>query len=208
MPPLTVHVGVVAPLLRANIDTDALIPSREMRRVSKEGLADGLFANWRYTDPASRIPDPDFVLNRPERAGASILLGGPNFGCGSSREYAVWALVEFGIRVIVAPEFSPIFHKNCVANGVLPARVPMAAVRKLAAWSDHDPQRRRLTVNLPETTITGAGGQFHFELPRTHRLRLQQGLDDISLTDAKSTAIEAFESKRFAAQPWVKLPAN
>ena len=206
MEPLTVHVGVAAPLLRANVDTDAIIPSREMRRVSKRGLADGLFANWRYLDPERRVPDPDFVLNRPERTGASILLGGPNFGCGSSREYAVWALEEFGIRVIVAPDFNPIFHKNCVANGILPASVPLPGIRELAAWSDSDPQRKRLTVDLPAATIAGGRRSIGFELALTHRLRLQRGRDEISLTDTRTPAIEAFERDRFAAHPWARLP--
>ncbi len=206
MEPLTIHVGVAAPLLRANVDTDAIIPSREMRRVSKRGLAQGLFANWRYLDPERRVPNPDFVLNRPERAGASILLGGPNFGCGSSREYAVWALDEFGIRVIVAPDFNPIFQKNCVANGVLPACTPLAAIRELVAWSDSDPQRNCLTVDLPGGTIAGGSSPVSFDLALAQRLRLQRGLDEISLTDTRTAAIDAFEGDRFAAHPWVRLP--
>ena len=199
------HTGVVAPLLRANIDTDAIIPSREMRRVSRQGLGEGLFANWRYLDPEFRRPNPDFVLNRPERAGSSILLGGPNFGCGSSREYAVWALDEFGIRVIVAPDFSPIFHKNCVANGLLPARLPFPAIRELAAWTDRDPQGNRLEVDLRNARITGDGRPVGFNLPRGDRVRLLRGLDDIALTDTRASAIDTFERKRFAAHPWARL---
>ncbi|MCY3706018.1 MAG: 3-isopropylmalate dehydratase small subunit [Gammaproteobacteria bacterium] len=206
MESLTVHAGVVAPLLRANIDTDAIIPSREMRRVSRQGLGEGLFANWRYLDPESRRPNPDFVLNRPERAGASILLGGPNFGCGSSREYAVWALDEFGIRVIVAPGFSPIFHKNCVANGLLPARLPFPALQELAAWTDRDPQGNRLEVDLRTTRITGGGPPVPFDVSAGDRVRLLRGLDDIALTDTRAVVIEAFERDRFAAHPWVSLP--
>ena len=206
MEPLTVHTGVAAPLLRANVDTDAIIPSREMRRVSRRGLADGLFANWRYLDPEQRSPNPDFVLNQPRRAGASILLGGPNFGCGSSREYAVWALHEFGIRVIVAPHFGPIFHKNCVANGLLPACVPLPAIRELAAWTDRNPQGNRLTVDLRAVRITGGGTVVSFDISRGHRGRLLRGLDDVALTDSRAAAIEAFERERFAAHPWVRLP--
>ena len=123
MQPFAAHCGVAAPLLRSNVDTDAIIPSREMGRVSKRGLSIGLFANWRYADPRARIPNPEFVLNQPAYAGASILLGGDNFGCGSSREHAVWALAEFGIRAILAPSFGAIFQKNCIANGLLPARL-------------------------------------------------------------------------------------
>lgn len=205
MEPLEVHQGVAAPLLRANVDTDAIMPSREMRRVSRSGLADGLFANWRYLDPERRMPDPDFILNHPQRSGASILLGGPNFGCGSSREFAVWALVEFGIAVIIAPDFSPIFQKNCVANGLLPAQVPRSDIRTLAAWSDRDPQRHQLTVNLRDSVIEGAGVRVPFAIPQGQRRRLLRGLDDIALTDQRTAQIDAFEERRFAAQPWVRL---
>ena len=205
MEPLEIHRGVVAPLLRANVDTDAIMPSREMRRVSRSGLADGLFANWRYLDPERRTPNPDFILNHPHRSGASILLGGPNFGCGSSREFAVWALAEFGIRVIIAPDFNPIFQKNCVANGLLPAPAPLSDVQSLAAWSDQDPQRRQLTVNLRDRVIEGAGRRIAFTIAQGQRLRLLHGLDDIALTDQCTAAIEAFERQRFAEQPWVRL---
>ena len=205
MEPLEVHEGVAAPLLRANVDTDAIIPSREMRRVSRSGLADGLFANWRYLDVERRVPNRDFILNHPERAGASILLGGPNFGCGSSREFAVWALAEFGIRVIIAPDFNPIFQKNCVANGLLPAQAPLSDIRALAAWSDQDPQRNRLTANLYAMQIEGADSRVTFAIAPGQRMRLLRGLDDIALTDQRAAAVDAFEAERFAAQPWVRL---
>ncbi|MDZ4374483.1 MAG: 3-isopropylmalate dehydratase small subunit, partial [Phenylobacterium sp.] len=120
MDPLVTVTAVAAPLLRANVDTDAIIPSREMRTVSKTGLADGLFAGWRYTEVGGREPNPAFALNQPAYADAAILLGGPNFGCGSSREHAVWALHEFGFRAVIAPSFSPIFQNNCVRNGIAP----------------------------------------------------------------------------------------
>ena len=216
MAPLIVHRGVAAPLLRANIDTDAIIPSREMRRVSRSGLAAGLFANWRYLnpelgpehgrelDPERRVPDPDFVLNRPERAGASILLCGPNFGCGSSREHAVWALDEFGIRVVVAPDFSPIFRKNCVANGLLPAAAPLPAIRELARWSDVDPPGRLLTVDLRAREIRGGGAPVRFDIAPGQRMRLLRGLDDIALTRTRSARVDAFEERRFAEHPWVR----
>ena len=181
------------------------MPSREMRRVSRSGLADGLFANWRYLDPDRRVPNPEFILNHPERVGASILLGGPNFGCGSSREFAVWALVEFGIAVIIAPDFNPIFQKNCVANGLLPAQASLAEVRTLAAWTDRDPQRNQLTANLRESVIESGDARIPFAIARSQRMRLLQGLDDIALTDRRAAAIDAFEAERFAAQPWVRL---
>ena len=205
---LTVHTGVAAPLLRANVDTDAIIPSREMRHVSRSGLGDGLFANWRYLDPEKRVPDPAFVLNRPDRGGASILLGGPNFGCGSSREHAVWALDEFGIRVVVAPDFNPIFRKNCVANGVLPACVPLVSIRELAAWTDQDPQGNRLRVDLRASEIVGGGAPVAFEIAAGHRTRLLRGLDDIATTRTRSVEIDAFEQAHFAAHPWVRLSAG
>ena len=205
MQALVVHTGIVAPLLRANVDTDAIIPSREMRHVSRSGLAQGLFANWRYLDSDKRVPDPAFILNHPDRAGASVLLGGPNFGCGSSREHAVWALAEFGIRVIIAPDFSPIFRKNCVANGLLPACVPLPAIRQLAAWTDEDPQGHRLTIDLETCRIVAGGAPVPFEIPRAPRTRLLRGLDDIAMTRTRAAEIDAFERARFAAQPWLRL---
>src|SRR5450631_3947374 len=128
----TTLTAIAAPLLRINIDTDAIIPSREMKKVSKVGLADGLFAGWRYRTPGSREENPDFVLNREPYRRARILLSGMNFGCGSSREHAVWALHEWGIRSIIAPSFGAIFHGNCVRNGILPVVLDNALVEQLA----------------------------------------------------------------------------
>ena len=143
-----VLTAVAAPLIRANVDTDAIIPSREMRTVAKSGLADGLFAGWRYHEIGGREPDPDFVLNRPAYAGAQILLSGENFGCGSSREHAVWALLEYGIRAVLAPSFAPIFRSNCIRNGILPVCLSAATVAGLAAAVAVDPPGRRVTVDL------------------------------------------------------------
>src|SRR5690349_19777158 len=140
MEPLVTLTAVAAPLLRANVDTDAIIPSREMRTVSKSGLADGLFAGWRYTAVGGRDPNPDFPLNQPVYAGARILLGGENFGCGSSREHAVWALHEYGFRAVIAPSFSPIFQNNCVRNGVAPVELPAASIEAIADYVGEDPQ--------------------------------------------------------------------
>ena len=206
MEPFTRHTGVAAPLLKANIDTDAIIPSREMRRVSRDGLAEGLFANWRYADAGARRPDPTFVLNQAAYADASILLGGVNFGCGSSREYAVWALAEFGIRVVVAPSFGAIFQKNCIANGVVPAVVAEGGVRALARWVEADPARHRLTVDLVEATIHAGAGRTPFAIAEAHRFRLIEGLDPIRYTLERADAIAEFERARFAAHPWVRLP--
>ncbi len=150
-----VLTGVAAPLLRANVDTDAIIPSREMKSVSKHGLADGLFAGWRYLAIGGREPDPGFVLNQPAYAGTSILLAGENFGCGSSREHAVWALDEYGIRAVIAPSFAPIFQGNCVRNGLLPVRLDAGAVARLAEAVAPDPQHRPVTVDLVRLRVSG-----------------------------------------------------
>ena len=159
----TVHEGVAAPLVRANIDTDAIIPSREMKRVSKEGLGEGLFANWRYSDPAKRIEDPDFILNREGYREATILIAGDNFGCGSSREHAVWALVDYGFRAIIAPSFGSIFYGNCVRNGILPIRIESEVVEQLATDTATRPES--LVVDLPRQTVsTPAGSNHTFEL--------------------------------------------
>ena len=139
MEPFRQHQGVAAPMLRANIDTDAIIPSREMKRVSKTGLSVGMFADERYLGTGTRELNPDFVLNRPAYAGTSILLAGPNFGCGSSREHAVWALKEYGVRAVIASSFGTIFANNCIRNGLLPLVLEAQAVGVLAAWVDENP---------------------------------------------------------------------
>ena len=154
MEKFTTHTGVAAALLRSNIDTDAIIPSREMKTVSKTGLAGGLFAGWRYVQ--AREPEPDFVLNRPEQRGSSILLAGLNFGCGSSREHAGWALKEYGIRAIIAPSFGAIFAGNCVRNGLLPVVLKPEEVQALmeeAKGGNHV-----VTVDLEAQTVVSPSG--------------------------------------------------
>ncbi|MDE0364174.1 MAG: 3-isopropylmalate dehydratase small subunit [Gammaproteobacteria bacterium] len=205
MQPFRCHRGIAAPLLQANIDTDAIIPSREMRQVSRKGLSSGLFSNWRYTDAAARHPDPLFVLNRPAYANATILLCGSNFGCGSSREFAVWALAEFGIRVIVAPSFGAIFQKNCIANGVLSAIVPDAAVKELARWVEDDPPSRLLTVDLATGLIGSGLGETPFEIAEADRARLLRGVDPVTHTLTHADAIRAFEKQRFEKHPWARV---
>ena len=205
MRPFTQHRGVAAPLLQANIDTDAIIPSREMRRVSKRGLSIGLFANWRYADSSARTPARDFVLNQPAYAGASILLCGPNFGCGSSREHAVWALAEFGIRALAAPSFGAIFQKNCVANGLLPAVLPEAQIRAAADWVAASPQNNQPTLDLTTGTMTAAGRPIPFSIRPADRTKLLQGLDPITHSLTQKDQIDAFEDARFKAFPWVQL---
>ncbi|MFO0333732.1 MAG: 3-isopropylmalate dehydratase small subunit [Gammaproteobacteria bacterium] len=204
MEPLRELTAVAAPLLRDNVDTDAIIPSREMKTVSKTGLADGLFAGWRYTAIGGREPDPSFVLNRPAYAGARILLGGVNFGCGSSREHAVWALHEYGFRAVVAPTFAPIFASNCIRNGVVPARVALEHVRELAAAVERDPVANAVTVDLEAKTVSAPGaGPYAFAIDDEAREMLLNGWDAIDLTLKYRPAIEAFVVRDRAERPWI-----
>ena len=209
MEPLREITAVAAPMLRDNIDTDAIIPSREMKSVSKTGLADGLFAGWRYTTIGGREPDPAFVLNQAAYAGARILLGGANFGCGSSREHAVWALHEYGIRAIIAPSFAPIFASNCVRNGLAPVRLPVEAVASLARHVEPDPQARRLTVDVARGEVRadgeGAALRHPFTLDAESRDMLLEGLDAIDLTLKHRADIDAFLAADRAARPWIYL---
>jgi 3-isopropylmalate/(R)-2-methylmalate dehydratase small subunit len=200
--------AVCAPLVRANVDTDAIIPSREMKTVSKTGLADGLFAGWRYTEIGGREPDPEFVLNKAEYAGTRILLGGENFGCGSSREHAVWALHEYGIRAVVAPTFAPIFAANCVRNGLVPARLPLDQVRALQAVVEASPATHRVTVDLVARTVSAPGvGPFAFEIEDEPREMLLEGMDAIDLTLKHRAAIDAFHARDRRDRPWIYLAA-
>lgn len=197
MTPFTTLTSHAVPLLRDNIDTDAIIPSREMKSVSKHGLADGLFAGWRYTTLGGRDPDPGFVLNDPAYAGAGILLGGGNFGCGSSREHAAWALAEYGFRAIVAPSFNPIFRGNCVRNGIVPIELPSAPLAQA-------PQP--LTIDLQAQTVTDAAGAIYpFAIEDEAKAMLIGGLDAIDLTLQRRDRIEAFRAADRANRPWVYL---
>ena len=200
------HTGVAAPLLRINVDTDAIIPSREMKRVSKEGLGEGLFAGWRYLAQGARDPNPEFVLNKPDYAGASIILSGDNFGCGSSREHAVWALKEYGIRAIIAPGFGAIFANNCIRNGLLPIVLPDEAVKALAASVEKDPQTNKIHIDLEKKQVTGPGGKvYDFNIEDGPRDMLLQGLDVIGLTLRHKADIDAFKAKDRLARPWIYL---
>lgn len=192
--------AMAAPLVRDNIDTDAIIPSREIKRVGKTGLAEGLFAGWRYL-AGGREPNPDFVLNDAAYAGAAILIGGSNFGCGSSREHAVWALAEYGFRAILAPSFAPIFFDNCLNNGLLAARLPAERIRLIAA---HTPAP--LTLDLERCEVTGAGfGALAFSIEPHARARLLDGLDAIDFTLRSSAAIDDFRAADRTRRPWAYL---
>lgn len=206
MEPFTLLTAVAMPLLRTNVDTDAIIPSREMKSASKTGLAEGLFAGWRYTAIGSREPDQGFVLNDPAYRGAKILLSGENFGCGSSREHAVWALHEYGFRCVIAPSFSPIFQSNCIRNGVLPVRLPASTVENLADTVSVDPGTQMLIVDLPGQRVTTHGGTiFEFEIDALSKEMLLSGLDEIDLTLSQSESIRAFLDKDRVRRPWIYL---
>ncbi len=191
--PFTILTSIAAPLLRDNVDTDAIIPSREMRSTGKTGLADGLFAPWRYLDVDARVPNPEFVLNRPEFANAQILLGGANFGCGSSREHAVWALGEWGIRCVIAESFAPIFRGNCVRNGLLPIELGTPVPSE---WGGAE-----VAIDLTAQTVAGT----HFEIEPEAKAMLFESLDVIDLTLKSRDTIAAWTAADRRARPWVYL---
>ena len=206
--PVREVLSVAAPLIRSNVDTDAIIPSREMKSVSKRGLAEGLFAGWRYTTVGGREPNPSFVLNQSRYAGARILLGGENFGCGSSREHAVWALHEYGIRAVIAPSFSPIFFGNCVRNGIVPIRLSAKDIAIIAEWIDVDPQARLLKVNVAQLSVEAdESARWSFELDIESRDMLLEGLDAIDLTLKNKSEIDTFLARDAVSRPWIyQLP--
>jgi 3-isopropylmalate/(R)-2-methylmalate dehydratase small subunit len=197
------HQGVAAPLLRGNVDTDAIIPSREMKRVSKLGLGEGLFAGWRYLSQGGRNINPEFVLNRAGYRDASILLSGPNFGCGSSREHAVWALKEYGIRAIIAPGFGAIFANNCVRNGLLPLVLEDVSIKKIADWVALAPTQNQVLIDLPAQRVCAAGDHFEFEVEQGAKRMLVEGLDAIALTQTRWHVIEAYHQQRQKSRPWL-----
>jgi 3-isopropylmalate/(R)-2-methylmalate dehydratase small subunit len=193
--PFVVHSGRVAALPRANVDTDQIIPKQFLKRIERTGFGPALFYDWRYLPDGS--PDPTFELNAPKARGATLLLAGQNFGCGSSREHAPWALAQYGFRAILAPSFADIFHGNCCQNGLLPVTLPQQAVaelfRRFAAAAAH----YELTVDLLTTTVRDERGfEAAFEIPAYRREMLLQGLDEIGRTLHHEAAIAAFERAR------------
>lgn len=193
--------GVAAPLLRPNIDTDIIIPSREITSPERTGYADKLFAPWRYLG-TDRRENPDFVLNREPFRAAQILITGENFGCGSSREMAVWALRQFGIRCIVAPSFGAIFRNNCVRNAVLPIELPAALVHRLGAVSEAHP--KGWVVDLEACELAEPDGCAHaFTVDARERVILLSGLNAIDLTWQRRTQIELFERDDRLHRPWI-----
>ncbi len=200
MTPFTTLTATAAPLLRDNIDTDTIIPSREMKGTGKTGLAGGLFAPWRYLSADSREPDPAFVLNQPKYADARIILGGSNFGCGSSREHAVWALAEYGIRAVIAPSFAPIFAGNCTRNGILAVVLDAASVAQIAA------DGRPVTIDLREQRVSlGDEHCWSFQIGAEPKAMLLEGLDVIELTLKHRARIAAFQEADHKARPWIYL---
>jgi 3-isopropylmalate/(R)-2-methylmalate dehydratase small subunit len=196
MTPFTTHTGFVAALERANVDTDQIIPKQFLKRVERTGFGPALFHDWRYRPDGS--PDPEFPLNRPEAEGATILLAGANFGCGSSREHAPWALGEYGFRAILAESFADIFEANCCQNGLLPVRLTAAEMADLFARTRRA-GRYRLTVDLTRNLVSdGAGFEARFTLDPYRREALLQGLDEVGRTLEREREIAAYERRRAA----------
>ncbi|WP_336962760.1 3-isopropylmalate dehydratase small subunit [Sphingobium aquiterrae] len=206
MEPFTTLTAIAAPLLRDNIDTDAIIPSREMRSVAKTGLTHGLFAGWRYMTVGSREPNPAFILNDPRFAAARILLSGANFGCGSSREHAAWALAEYGFRAVIAPSFNPIFFGNCVNNGIVPVALDRDAITRIAASLGDWPADRPVTVDLEHCAVaTAQGERWHFPIDDEARTMLLGGMDAIELTLTQRATIERVREADRRRRPWIYL---
>lgn len=213
MTPFVKHEGLVVAIPAASIDTDILIPKQYLKRVERAGLADYLFDRWRYLDRgnatddpyvdcAGREPDPAFALNQARHAGATVLVTGANFGCGSSREQAVWGLVQWGIRAVIAPSFGDIFFNNCFANGLLPIVLASEAVDQISLSAQQPGWR--LAIDLGLQTVTAPDGTtWHFEMDAFRKTCLLNGADAIALTLAHAAAINAFEQRHAQAQPWL-----
>jgi 3-isopropylmalate/(R)-2-methylmalate dehydratase small subunit len=210
MNPFRVHQGRVAPLDRENVDTDAIIPKQFLKSIRRSGFGPNLFDEWRYLDrgepgqdPASRRPNPDFVLNQPRYQGASILLARKNFGCGSSREHAPWALEQYGFRALIAPSYADIFFNNCFKNGLLPIVLPESQVSALFdavnAFVGYE-----LTIDLERQVIVKPdGAAIPFDVEPFRKYCLLGGFDDIGLTLRHSDKIRAFEAERLLKKPWL-----
>ncbi len=199
--------GIVMPLDRASVDTDQIIPARFLKSISRTGFGKSLFANLRYMEDGV-TPNPDFVLNQPQYKNASVLLARENFGCGSSREHAPWALQEYGFRVIIAPSFADIFYNNSFNNGLLPIILKPEEVDELFAEVEAEPMMR-LKISLQDQTVTAPGGKtFHFELDSFKRTCLLNGLDNIGWTLQYDEMISDFERKENEAAPWLYATAK
>lgn len=213
MLPFDVLTAVAAPLIRANVDTDAIIPKQFLKSIHRSGFGPYLFDEWRYEDHGEPEMDcthrprrPEFVLNQPRYQGASVLLARNNFGCGSSREHAVWALTDFGIRCVIAPGFADIFYSNCFKNGLLPVTLAEASVDRLFQAVAATPGYT-LTIDLPAQTVTTPSGEsMGFAIDAFRKQCLVQGLDDIGLTLQDADAIQAYEARHRQEAPWLFIP--
>ena len=203
MEPFSKHTGIAAPLDRVNVDTDAIIPKQFLRKIERTGFGQHLFHEWRYTDYAGTQENPDFVLNRPEYREATVLLTRDNFGCGSSREHAPWALSDYGFRVIIAPSFADIFANNCVKNGILLVRLSSAEVTTLFEQVLTHP-KVELVADLDSQTVKSPEGQvYHFGIDPFAKYCLSKGLDQIGWTGQFSEKIDAYEQQLAGARPWL-----
>jgi 3-isopropylmalate/(R)-2-methylmalate dehydratase small subunit len=201
MEPFATLTGIAAPLPKANVDTDQIIPARFLKSISRSGFGKNLFANFRYREDGSE--NPDFVLNQEPYRKAQILVAFENFGCGSSREHAPWALLDFGIRCVIAPDFADIFHNNCFKNGVLPVRLPRAVCEQLMEDARMG-GNARITVDLERQVVVRPNGEeIPFRVDPLRRYLLLNGLDDIGQTLEHAARIDAYEARQRAAQPWL-----
>ena len=201
MKPFTTLTGIAAPLPKANVDTDQIIPARFLKTIKRTGLGQHLFANFRFDEAGAE--KPDFVLNQPPYRNAEILVAFENFGCGSSREHAPWALLDFGIRCVIAPDFADIFHNNSFKNGILPVKLPREVCEALMEDARLG-GNARLTVDLErQVVVRPSGEEIPFEVDAFRRHCLLNGLDDIGQTMQHAPAIDAYEARQRAAQPWL-----
>src|ERR1700719_5371399 len=201
MDKFTTLEGVAAPLKIINVDTDMIIPKQYLKTIKRTGLGKGLFSEQRYKDDGSE--NPDFILNKPAYRNASVLIAGDNFGCGSSREHAPWAMLDFGLRCVIAPSFADIFYNNCFSNGLLPVALPEHEVRALMAEASGG--NHVFSVDLAAQTVTAPSGQvFRFEIDPARKEKLLQGLDAIGETLHRSKDIDLYEMRQALAQPWLE----
>jgi 3-isopropylmalate/(R)-2-methylmalate dehydratase small subunit len=203
MKPVKTISGIAAPLLRINVDTDAIIPSREIKAVSKKGLSEGLFSEWRYTSMADRKPNEEFVLNQEPYNRSAILLTGDNFGCGSSREHAVWALQEWGIKALIGTTFGSIFFENCIRNGLLPIELSSNDMQKLIHYVETNPASNQIMIDLEKLSINFGSSVIAFDFDKKYQTLLLEGLDEIQQTQKLNSKISSFEVKHRKLNPWL-----